>query len=67
MSVAIHNQKLMNETAAAELLDVKPQTLRLWRMTDRVKLPYLRIGSMIRYRESDLLTYLEKSTVNPVG
>ena len=56
---------LLNARAAADFLDVHPVTLANWRV-DGQGPKFLRIGPRnIRYRRSDLLTYLEESTVEP--
>ena len=54
--------ELLDERAAAELLDVSPGTLSVWRSTGRYKLPFLKVGSKVRYRRSDLLAWLESRT-----
>ncbi len=50
---------LLDEHAAAVMLDLSPGTLRVWRSTGRYKLPFLKIGSKVRYRRTDLQTWLE--------
>jgi excisionase family DNA binding protein len=50
---------LLDDQAAAELLDVSPGTLSVWRSTGRYKLPFLKIGRKVRYRRADLLAWLE--------
>jgi len=51
---------LIDENAAAEILDLAPGTLSVWRSTGRYKLPFLKIGRKVRYRRADLLAWLEK-------
>jgi excisionase family DNA binding protein len=59
----IHSgRELLDETAAAALLDVTPGTLSVWRSTGRYALPFLKIGRKVRYKRSDLLAWLEKRT-----
>lgn len=48
------NPKLLNEKQAAEHLTVSPGTLSVWRSTGRYNLPFIKVGSMVRYRLSDL-------------
>jgi len=51
---------LVAETGAANILDLKPGTLRHWRCTGRVGQPkFVRIGRQIRYRASDLAEYID--------
>lgn len=54
--------ELLDDHAAAALLDVSPGTLSVWRSTGRYNLPFLKIGSKVRYRRADLLAWLEKRT-----
>lgn len=53
------NDDLLDDHAAAALLDVSVGTLSVWRSTGRYKLPFLKIGRKVRYRRSDLLAWLE--------
>jgi excisionase family DNA binding protein len=49
--------RLHNADSAAELLDVRPSTIRCWWSTG--KLPRIKIGRLSRVYESDLLALLE--------
>lgn len=49
---------LLDDHAAAEMLDVSPGTLSVWRSTGRYSLPYLKIGRKVRYRRADLEAWL---------
>ncbi len=53
---------LLNERAAAEVLDTTPGTLSVWRSTGRYAIPFIKIGSKVRYRRSDLENWLESRT-----
>lgn len=61
-SIVYSGKELLDETAAAALLDVTPGTLSVWRSTGRYALPFLKIGRKVRYRRTDLLAWLEKRT-----
>lgn len=50
---------LLDDKAAAALLDVSPGTLSVWRTTGRYALPFLKIGRKVRYRRADLLAWME--------
>lgn len=50
---------LIDEHTAAELLDVSPGTLSVWRSTGRYNLPFLKIGRKVRYRSADLSMWLD--------
>lgn len=53
---------LLDDKAAAELLDVSPGTLSVWRSTGRYALPFLKVGRKVRYRRADLLAWLDSRT-----
>jgi hypothetical protein len=58
---------LLTDVEAADVLRLKPHTLRVWRTTHRQPaLPYVRIGRTIRYFYGDLLGFAE-SCRNPVA
>lgn len=46
--------QLLTETEAAEYLDLKVSTLRVWRCVGRYDLPFVKIGRLVRYRAEDL-------------
>jgi excisionase family DNA binding protein len=47
---------------AAEFLGMKEQTLAVWRSSRRHPLPFIRIGRRIRYRITELETFLTQNT-----
>ncbi|MCM8600061.1 MAG: helix-turn-helix domain-containing protein [Candidatus Accumulibacter sp.] len=53
---------LLDEQAAARLLDNSPGTLSVWRSTGRYNLPFIKVGRNVRYRRADLIAWLEKRT-----
>lgn len=48
----------------AELLNVPEATLAVWRSTNRVVLPFFKLGSHVRYRRSDLERFIERHLRN---
>lgn len=54
----ISGADLLDDHAAAELLDVSPGTLSVWRSTGRYALPFLKIGRKVRYRRADLEAWI---------
>ena len=52
-------RELLDERAAAAILDVSPGTLSVWRSTGRYSLPFLKIGRKVRYRRADLMQWLQ--------
>lgn len=55
--------KLLSQTEAATFLGVKPDTLKVWRVNGRHKLPYVKIGALVRYQLSDLEKFIAKNIV----
>lgn len=53
----------------AERLGVKEPTLATWRSKKRYPLRYVKIGKLIRYRQSDIEAFLDYCSRNgvPVG
>ena len=60
--IARASKELLDEKAAAAVLDVTPGTLSVWRCTGRYALPFLKVGRKVRYRRSDLEQWLEART-----
>lgn len=61
METILNHQKLLTPQEVARLLRVKVETLANWRCNDRYPgLPYIKIGSRIRYRWADIEAFLEK-------
>jgi len=54
---------LLDERAAAEFLGLRPNTLSVWRCSRRYPLPWVRIGSRVRYRFRDLEAFVRARTV----
>lgn len=61
-SIVQASKELLDDKAAAAVLDVTPGTLSVWRSTGRYALPFLKVGRNVRYRRTDLLSWLEKRT-----
>lgn len=54
---------LLTEQQAAEILDVQPTTLQVWRMTKRYPLAHVKIGRNVRYRASAVEAFIASRTV----
>ena len=52
----------LDEKAAAEFLGLKPGTLSVWRSTGRYKIPFIKVGHLVRYRRAVLEAWLESRT-----
>jgi hypothetical protein len=51
--------ELLDEKAAAALIQVSPGTLSVWRSTGRYGLPFIKIGAKVRYKLGDLQAWLD--------
>lgn len=56
------NESLLTEVQAAEILDVSPGTLAVWRCTKRYKIPYIKIGRNVRYSQIALQEWIASCT-----
>jgi len=56
---------LKSPEQAAGVLNTSIQTLANWRATGRYALPYVKVGRLVRYRESDLVAFIAANTVAP--
>ena len=60
MAVEQQMSGLMTAAEAADFLRVSEGTLTQWRCTNRVKIPYVKVGHLVRYYRTDLAQYLQK-------
>lgn len=56
-------KKLLTRSEAAAYLDVKPCTLAAWATSKKHRLSYIKVGSLVRYRRSELDRFLESRTI----
>lgn len=55
---------LFNEKEAGKYIGLKNhRTLSVWRSTKRYELPFIKVGSLVRYRKSDLDKFLEQRLI----
>lgn len=52
-------ERMLTPPEAAEVLGVTTQTLSIWRCTKRYALKYVKVGRLVRYRESDIMAFIE--------
>ena len=55
-----HNSNLLTTEEAAEYLQIKPNTLEVWRSQDPGKVPFVKVGRNVRYRLEDLQAFISK-------
>jgi len=54
---------LLSVEQAAEFIGVASHTLDVWRCTKRHSIPYLKVGRLVKYRRTDLETWLTSRTI----
>jgi excisionase family DNA binding protein len=58
------NHELLSTQDAADYLGAQPHTLEIWRATGRHKIPFIKVGRLVRYRGADLDAWLATRTVH---
>ena len=53
---------LLPPSEAAAYIGVSENTLSVWRCVGRYAIPFIKVGRLVRYRRSDLDTWLESRT-----
>lgn len=56
---------LLSRREAANLLGVKEATLAVWHSTGRFNIPVVKVGSLAKYKLSDIQKFLNKRVTNP--
>jgi predicted DNA-binding transcriptional regulator AlpA len=64
MNEKAHLTKLLTPQQVSNILGISVETLNVWRATKRYKLPYTKIGHLVRYRSHDIETFIQERTVN---
>ena len=54
---------LLNESSVTKILNCEVKTLQAWRCRGGA-LPYVRVGRLVRYKNEDVLAYIESRRVN---
>lgn len=55
--------EILGNTAAADYIGVTPRTLEVWRCTKRYQIPFIKVGRLVKYRQSALDAFLESRTM----
>jgi excisionase family DNA binding protein len=63
---SIQSDEIYDTSQAAAYLGVTPRTLEVWRCTKRHKIPYIKVGRLVKYRKSALDAFLAKQTVDAI-
>lgn len=56
------NEKFLTTHQTAEILQVRVETLAVWRATGRYEIPFIKMGRKVLYKQSDIQKWLEKRT-----
>ena len=59
------NETYLTTKQTAAILQVSVKTLESWRRTQLYGPPYCKLGHLVRYRLSDLATYMEEILIEP--
>ena len=59
MTNEFKNNFLLTSKDVSEILGVTEHTLAVWRCENRYPLKYVKIGRFVRYREDDILKFIE--------
>jgi hypothetical protein len=61
-------ERLLTSTKASELLGITPKSLANSRYTGTgIDIPYIKLGKVVRYKESDIQAYIKANTFNHIG
>jgi hypothetical protein len=60
------SEPLIGEKEAAELLDLKPQTLAVWRIKG-IGPAFYKMGRLVKYKRSELAAYVESTRCHNTG
>jgi predicted DNA-binding transcriptional regulator AlpA len=63
MTQNIYHNKLLSAGETAEILGLKESTLSQFRWRGDKRLPWVKLGKSIRYKLSDIESFIERSTV----
>ncbi len=61
------NYLLIDDKEASKILHTTPETLAVWRCTNRYDLPYVKLGRKVRYKLKDIHDFIDRQTGNHTG
>jgi predicted DNA-binding transcriptional regulator AlpA len=59
-------EPLLTEQNVADTYHIAKETLQQWRHHRRYKLPFIKIGRLVRYRQSDVEAFVASRTVTDI-
>ena len=54
---------LLTPGQVASFLGIAPETLNVWRCTQRYHLPYIKVGRLVRYRKTDVEHFIDSNSI----
>ena len=66
MKREVYNSILLSRAEAAKQLNLQVQTLASWACAKRYDLRYVKIGSRVAYRQSDIDAFLAANTIGGI-
>lgn len=61
------DERLLSRSEAAKKLGVKPSTLAAWAYLKTQDLPFVRVGSRVKYRQGDVRDFILRNTIGHGG
>ena len=61
-AATVKEDDLLRPDEVARQLIVAESTLTAWRCTGRQKLPFVKVGGLVRYRRADVANYVKSRT-----
>jgi excisionase family DNA binding protein len=60
MTMPLEKNRLLTTEETAAYIGVEVQTLAVWRCKHRYGLKFVRVGRLIRYREADVIEFIDR-------
>ena len=58
----MESERLLSPGQVAKILGISIQTLAIWRCSKRYPLPYIKVGTRVRYRQADVASFVRQRT-----
>lgn len=62
-----HKSDLLSRKEAAQYLGITERTLAAWACVKRYNLSYIKIGTLVKYRRSDLDLFIQQRTITSLN
>ena len=63
LTSSMKQERLLTRKEAAEYLDIKENTLAAWASTKKYRLPYIKLGTTVKYKVCDLEAFITSRTI----